>query len=70
VRVGYGSSPTEVYDLTDIQILKSMSFATEINQRLGRRFMVLGHFGYAYEDRIGISGLHHYLADFTMYYRF
>jgi len=70
VRIGYGSSPTEVYDLTDIQILKSMSFATEINHMIGRRIMVLGHFGYAYEDRIGISGLNHYLADFTMYYRF
>lgn len=70
LRVGYGSSPTEVYDLTDTQILKSTSFAAEINHMLGRRFMVLAHFGYAYEDRIGISGLHHYLTDFTMYYRF
>jgi YaiO family outer membrane protein len=70
LRVGYGSSPTEVTQLTDIQILNSASFAAELNHGLGRRFMVAGHFGYAYEDRIGITGLHHYMADFTTYYRF
>lgn len=70
VRVGYGSSPTEITQLTDIQILKSQSFATEFNHRVGRRWMLFAHFGYSYEDRIGITGLHHYLADVTTYFRF
>ena len=70
LRVGYGSSPTEITSLTDIQILNSQSFAAEINHALGRRFMILAHFGYSYEDRIGITGLRHYLADVTTYYRF
>ncbi|HLK47573.1 MAG TPA: YaiO family outer membrane beta-barrel protein [Bryobacteraceae bacterium] len=69
-RVGYGSAPAEVTSVTDIEILNSQSFAAEINHAIGRRFMVLGHFGYSYEDRINITGLHHYLADVTTYYRF
>ncbi len=70
LRFGYGSSPTEVTQLTDIQILNSSSFATEFNHTMGRRFMIMGRFGYSYEDRVGISGLRHYLADVTTYYRF
>lgn len=70
VRAGFGSSPVEVTQLTDIQILNSSSFAAELNHTLGRRLMVLAHFGYSYEDRIGITGLRHYLADVTTYYRF
>lgn len=70
LRIGYGSSPTEVTNITDIQILSSSSAAVQFNHAIGRRFMVLGQFGYSYEDRIGISGLRHYLADATAYYRF
>jgi YaiO family outer membrane protein len=70
LRIGYGSAPSEVTSLTDIQILNSQSFAGEINHAIGRRFMIQGHFGYSYEDRIGITGLHHYLADVTGYFRF
>jgi YaiO family outer membrane protein len=70
LRIGYGSAPVEVTSITDTQILNSSSVAVEINHAIGRRFMMLGHFGYSYEDRIGISGLRHYLADATAYYRF
>src|ERR1700752_4271744 len=70
LRIGYGSAPTEITSVTDIQILNSQSFAGEINHAVGRRLMMMGHFGYSYEDRIGISGLHHYLADATVFYRF
>ena len=70
LRIGYGSAPTEVTSITDIQILNSSSAAVELNHSVGRRLMILGHFGYSYEDRIGITGLRHYLADVTTYYRF
>jgi YaiO family outer membrane protein len=70
LRLGYGSSPTEITSLTDIQILNSQSLATEFNHMIGRRWMVYAQFGYSYEDRIGITGLHHYLADVTTFYRF
>ena len=70
LRLGYGSAPTEITSLTDIQILNSQSVAAEINHAAGRRLMFLAHFGYSYEDRVGITGLHHYLTDVTMYYRF
>jgi len=70
VRVGYGSSPTGVTSLQDIQILNSQSFAAGINHSIGRRFMVMADFGYSYQDRVGITGLHAYSADGTFYYRF
>ena len=70
LRVGYGSSPSEITSVTDIQILNSQSVATEFNHMLGRRWMFFAQFGYSYEDRIGINGLRHYLADVTTFYRF
>ena len=70
LRVGYGSSPTEVTSITDIQILNSSSVAVEFNHAIGRRLMVMGRAGYSREDRLGISGLRHYVADVTTYYRF
>lgn len=70
VRLGYGSSPSEITELTDIQILNSQSFATEFNHMVGRRWMFFAQFGYSYEDRIGITGLRHYVADVTTFYRF
>lgn len=70
VRYGHGSSPVEVQSLADTQILNSSSFSTEIYHRLGRRFAGQARFGYSREDRLGISGLRHYVADASMYYRF
>lgn len=70
VRYGYGSSPTEVTNLTDIQILNSSSYETEIYHTLNRRLKVLGRLGYSREDRMYIGSLRHYLADATLYYFF
>ena len=70
VRFGYGSSPVEVHDLTDIQILNSSSFAAEFNHTFSRRIKAGFHWGYANEDRLGITGLRHYLADVSLSYRF
>ena len=70
VRLGYGSSPTEVVDLTDIQILNSASFASEFVHTLNKRLQCHLEWGVSREDRIGTSRLMHYLADATLYYRF
>lgn len=70
VRYGYGSSPTEVTNVTDTQILNSSSFATEFYHSINRHLIAHGQLGYSREDRIGISGLKHYLVDAALFYRF
>ena len=70
VRYGHGSSPTEVYSLTDIAILNSSSFSTQFYHTLSRYLICQFNLGYSREDRVGISGLRHYLADASLFYRF
>ena len=70
VRFGYGSSPTEVTYLTDIQILDATSVSVEFQRAIGRHVRWSGRFGVSREDRVGESGLMHYLADTSLDYRF
>jgi YaiO family outer membrane protein len=70
VRFGYGSSPTEVTYLTDIQILDATSASVDFQRALGRHMRWSGRFGVSREDRVGSSGLMHYLANTSLDYRF
>ncbi|MBZ5578963.1 MAG: YaiO family outer membrane beta-barrel protein [Acidobacteriia bacterium] len=70
LRYGHGSSPTEVSDVTDIAILNSSSFSTQFYHTLSRYLICQINLGYSREDRVGISGLRHYLADASLFYRF
>ncbi len=69
-RFGWGASPTEIYDLSDITILDSSSLMVEFNRKLGGRWTVNLRSGVSHEDRIGSSSLRRYLADGGIYFRF
>lgn len=70
VRYGFGATPVGVVTISDIQVLRSSSFAAEFTHRLGRRFSWLGRTGYSREDRLYRSGLNHYLMEGAIYFGF
>jgi YaiO family outer membrane protein len=70
VRYGFGAAPVGVVTISDIQVLRSSSFAAEFTHRLGGRLNWLGRTGYSREDRLYSSGLNHYLMEGAIYFGF
>jgi YaiO family outer membrane protein len=69
VRYGRGSSPADTEGIYDLEILRASSFTFDFRRWLSRRLSVQCRFGVSREDRPLASGLRHYLAETSIFYR-
>ncbi|HYW46354.1 MAG TPA: YaiO family outer membrane beta-barrel protein [Bryobacteraceae bacterium] len=69
LRYGHGSSPAETLGIYDPQILNSTSLTFEFQRAMSRRLSLQCRWGVSREDRVSASGLRHYLAETSIYYR-
>lgn len=70
VRGGWGSSPAEINNVTDIGILRSYAFAAEFARGLSHRFSFLLQGGVSQQDRVNISGLYDVSLSGNLYFHF
>jgi YaiO family outer membrane protein len=70
VRGGWGSSPAESNNVTDIGILSSRAFAAEFAHGLSRRLSFLMQGGVSQQDRINITGLYDVTLSANFYFHF
>jgi YaiO family outer membrane protein len=69
-RIGRGSSPTEIENVTDLAILNATSVYCEFNKTLGRRWTLGLRGGTSREDRIGQPAVNRYLVGTSLAFRF
>lgn len=69
-RFGHGGAAVETGSLNEIEVLRSLSFAGELNWRITRRWTINFRGGESREDRLNNPRLQHHLADGALYFRF
>jgi len=70
IRGGWGTSPAEIQNITDIGILNSAGATAELSHHLSRNMSVLLRGGVSQEDRVERAGLYTYTCEADLYYRF